>query len=104
MHTVRASGQGDVDPAIDDDFALRAVHKAHSLSRHSEELSIRQILFSQLNETDAEGRGSPYSIEESLEGLAGQLEAIGYIIKDRPSSERGNPADFSARMQIPEVL
>jgi hypothetical protein len=73
MHTVRASGQGNIDPAVDEDPALRALRKAHSLSCQSEELSIREILLAQLDETDPEGQGAPDPIEERVDGRSGQL-------------------------------
>jgi hypothetical protein len=87
MHTVRTSGQGNVDSAIDDDSALRAFRKTHCLSCQSEQLSIRKILFAQLDEIDAKGHCAPDPIEERIDGLSGQLVSIGYVIKNRPPSE-----------------
>jgi hypothetical protein len=87
MHTMRTSGQGNVDSAIDDDSALRASRKTHCLTCQSEQLSIREVLFAQLDEIDTEGQGAPDSIEERIDRLSGQLVAIGYVVKDRQPSE-----------------
>jgi hypothetical protein len=87
MHTVRTAGQGNVDSAIDDDSALRTSRKTHCRSCQSKQLSIREVLFAQLDEIDTEGQGAPDPIEERVDRLSGQLVAIGYVVKDRPPSE-----------------